>query len=83
LQYDLTEDLMLMTFFDLGTAFLRDEDGFRGDPSSFRDLKYSPGLGFSYRTPIGPLGITWAKPIGKDYNHSSSGYFIFGITSSF
>jgi outer membrane protein insertion porin family len=83
LQYDLTKNLMLMTFFDMGTAFLRNENGFRGDPFNFYDLKYSPGVGFSYRTPIGPLGITWAKPIGKDYSHNASGYFILGITSSF
>ncbi len=83
LQYDFTKNIMLMTFLDVGSAYLRNQKGFNGDPSSFSDFRLSPGLGLTYRTPIGPLGVTWAKPIGKDFEHNFDGYFILGISSSF
>ncbi|MCB0344609.1 MAG: outer membrane protein assembly factor BamA [Bdellovibrionales bacterium] len=57
LHFEVAQDVILLTFLDVGQAVLRHRGTFEGDTQSyFGDLRYSPGLGLRYRSPIGPIG---------------------------
>ena len=55
LQYDITESMVGLLFVDFGQAVLEKEGTFTGDTLSFSRMRYSPGTGFRYKTPIGPI----------------------------
>ncbi len=60
LHYSFTENFVGIAFFDAGQAILDNSGDFSGNTLSFEaDLRYSPGLGIRYRTPVGPLGIEY------------------------
>jgi len=44
-------------FFDMGsiTKSMSDFD--------FNDLRASTGVGLSWHTPVGPIGVFWSKPV--------------------
>lgn len=54
-RYDISENVAGVLFLDLGQAFLLEEGSFAGDSNNLGDLRFSPGFGFHYKTPIGPL----------------------------
>lgn len=58
-QFLLTDSFVFLLFLDAGQAFLSNKGSFQGDSLDFSDISYSPGLGFRYRTPIGPLSLEY------------------------
>ncbi|MBP9837151.1 MAG: outer membrane protein assembly factor BamA [Proteobacteria bacterium] len=82
LQYDLSESIVGLFFVDVGQAFLNKQGDFQGEATEIRDLRYSPGLGLRYKTPIGPLSIEYGFAIDKE-NGERFGRFNFGIGSGF
>jgi len=77
LQFDLTEKLSGAAFLDVGQAFLSNRGEFRGEETDIEDLRYSPGLAFRYKTPIGPIsldyGIALDKKEGEDFGRFNVG----------
>jgi outer membrane protein insertion porin family len=68
LQYDITESFVGIAFFDAGQSILRSKgDFFTGDGLSFSKLRYSPGLGIQYKTPIGPLSIEYGFALKREF----------------
>ena len=55
LRYSLAESIVGVVFVDLGQAFLRNEDELDNQSLNLSDLRYSPGFGMHYDTPIGPI----------------------------
>lgn len=67
LQYEIAQDVVLLTFLDVGQAVLRYEGDFGGDTKSFfGDLRYSPGIGMRYRSPIGPIGADLGFAVNQE-----------------
>jgi outer membrane protein insertion porin family len=57
-RYQLTNSVLGLVFLDIGQAFLIQDKGFTGDSkANLQSLRYSPGVGAQYLTPIGPLGL--------------------------
>lgn len=56
LQLDLSESIIGILFVDVGQAFLNANGNLEPDEISHQSLRYSPGVGVRYRTPIGPIG---------------------------
>jgi len=57
-RYQLTDQLVGVLFLDMGQSFLVQKSNFLGDAKDdFSSIKYSPGVGTQYLTPIGPLGL--------------------------
>ena len=77
LQFDLTENLSAAAFLDVGQAFLANRGEFTGEDTGIEDLRYSPGLSFRYKTPIGPIsldyGIALDKKEGEDFGRFNVG----------
>ncbi|MCP5207377.1 MAG: outer membrane protein assembly factor BamA [Hahellaceae bacterium] len=48
-------------FLDVGNVF----DTYRGYDPSFKELRYSVGIGFNWITAIGPLAFSLAEPLNK------------------
>jgi outer membrane protein insertion porin family len=67
LQRDISENVVLAAFLDMGSSFLRHKGSFTGDPLSASDIKYSPGVGIRYKTPIGPASLDAALPLSREY----------------
>lgn len=59
LQFSLTDNFIAVLFIDAGQAFLENEGDFTGDTLDFSDLRYTPGLGGRYKTPVGPISIEY------------------------
>lgn len=82
LHWEITENVVLLTFLDVGQAFLRYEGDFVGDNRDLSDLRFSPGIGFRYKTPIGPvsveLGVALDRELGERF-----GRFNFAIGNPF
>ena len=57
----------LRTFFfaDIGNVWQTEITGVTGLDFDPAELRYSAGVGLSWLTAIGPLGFSFAKPIGK------------------
>ena len=60
LRYDLLRDVTAFVFLDMGQSIMKFRGDFVGDDLSLSDLRFSPGLGLAYKTPIGPLSIEYA-----------------------
>jgi outer membrane protein insertion porin family len=54
--------LRWFTFLDAGNVF----DVERGEKMSFSNLRYSAGVGISWISPIGPLKLSYAKPLNAE-----------------
>lgn len=82
LQYDLADNIVGVFFVDLGQAFLLEEGEFTGDTLEVEDLRYSPGIGFRYVTPIGPI----SAEVGFNVDRESGerwGRFNFSVGGAF
>jgi outer membrane protein insertion porin family len=82
LQWQFAERLVFVGFLDAGQSVLLEEGTFGGDPLTLSDLKYSPGFGFRYITPIGPLSIEYGFALNRE-SGESPGRFIAGIGGAF
>ncbi|MFN8392020.1 MAG: outer membrane protein assembly factor BamA [Bdellovibrionota bacterium] len=82
LQYDLTESLVGLVFLDVGQAFLENKGSFEGATLSFSDLRFSPGIGFRYKTPIGPIRTELGLALDRE-NGERFGRFNFGVGGAF
>lgn len=76
LQYLLTNNFSLHTFFDSGNVFLRK------DSPDIAHLRVSTGLGMRYRSPIGPIGFDIAHPLDEKSGEPSV-RFHFNIGTNF
>jgi outer membrane protein insertion porin family len=65
LLYDFKNNIVALVFLDAGNTRLAHEGTFIGDPESLTSLRYSPGFGVRYRTPIGPLGFDVGFPLSR------------------
>ncbi len=66
-QYDLTGNLVGAVFLDVGQAFLANKGTFPGSGLGIDDLRFSPGLGIRYRTPIGPLSMEYGFALDREF----------------
>lgn len=74
LRINLNSNLILATFMDFGNVWR---------PSftyNLNELKYAAGFGIRYKTPIGPVGIDFARPI---FNETKAWQFHFNIGHPF
>ena len=53
-------------FVDAGQVWGDDDYKHRYENFSFADLRYSAGIGFSWSSPIGPLKLSFAKPLKQE-----------------
>lgn len=81
-QLDFSETLIGVMFLDAGQVFLRNQGAFVGDKNNFNDLRFSPGFGFRYRTPIGPISAEYGFALDRE-NGERLGRFNFGIGTGF
>lgn len=82
LSLGLSEDLHLLTFLDVGQAFLRNEGSFDGEDKDLDDLRFSPGLGFRYKTPVGPISVEYGLALDREFGEGF-GRLFFGVGNSF
>lgn len=80
--YRVTESFETLLFVDVGQSYLRNEGTFEGDNENFTHPRYSPGIGFRFITPVGPLGIEYGvNP--EQMNGERPGRVYFGLGGSF
>jgi outer membrane protein insertion porin family len=80
--YRLTESFETLLFVDVGQTYLREKGSFEGQNDNFGDPRYSPGIGFRFITPVGPLGVEYGiNPDQQDGERS--GRFYFGLGGTF
>ena len=67
--------LRWFTFVDAGNVFDRE----RGESMSFANLRYSAGIGISWISPIGPLKLSFGKPLNdKPFDRKQTFQFQLG-----
>ncbi|HMO16471.1 MAG TPA: POTRA domain-containing protein [Oligoflexia bacterium] len=82
-RYQFTSSTQGIFFLDTGQAFLRHADRFDGDrKNNLLDLRFSPGFGMQYLTPIGPLSAEVGFATDREFGERW-GRFIVGIGSAF
>ncbi len=59
LRYSLNQYLQLHSFYDVGNVFLNQT------AISYSDLRESVGLGFRFKSPIGPIGLDFGHPLDR------------------
>ena len=67
MQYDLSGNLVGVIFLDMGQAFLANKGSFPGSGLGIHDLRFSPGVGLRYRTPIGPLSMEYGFALDREF----------------
>ncbi len=82
LRYAFTETVSGLLFFDAGQSILRHEGSFTGDPLTFGDMRYSPGFGLHYQTPIGPITTEVGFGLDREYGERWGRIYI-GIGNAF
>lgn len=82
MQFLLSDNSIFMLFLDAGQAYLKSKGGFNGKTQGISDLSYSPGLGFRYVTPIGPLELSYGFKSDRGGN-LEPGRLNFGIGTGF
>lgn len=60
------DNIVLIGFFDFGVSYLDQAGSFDGDALSSNDFRYSPGIGFAYETPVGPLSFEYGFALDRD-----------------
>ena len=82
LQYQFADDIVGVTFLDVGQSYLVNKGSFEGDPNSFGELRYSPGLGFRYLTPIGPVSAEYGFALDREFGERF-GRFTLSVGNAF
>ena len=82
MQYDLAGNLVGVLFLDVGQAFLSNRGSFEGSGLGFQDLRFSPGIGLRYRTPIGPLSMEYGFALDREFGERF-GRFVLSIGAPF
>ncbi len=83
LRHNLGDGLTLLGFLDIAQAMLRNSSGFTGDTKYRLDgLRYSPGVGMQYATPIGPLAAELGLATDREFGERW-GRFIVSIGNAF
>lgn len=83
LRYSFTDSVLGLIFLDVGQSFLRNEGDFTGDTKArFKDLRFSPGFGTQYITPIGPLSAELGFATDREFGERW-GRFLISIGSAF
>lgn len=82
LQYALNDSLVGVTFLDVGQAWLSNEGAFLPASPDGEKLRFSPGFGIRYRTPIGPLGVDYGFALDREFGERL-GRLSFGIGGTF
>lgn len=67
LQLDVSEAVMGVLFVDAGQAALRYPGEYPGNPLSLDSLRYSPGFGVRYKSPIGPVGLDVGFALNREF----------------
>ncbi len=69
LQYLLTDNVVGVAFLDYGVSVLKQKGTFDGDALSIalNDLRYSPGFGVRYKTPIGPIRLEFGFALDREF----------------
>ena len=67
LQYNVSDKLQTVVFLDLGQAILNYQGNYKGNPLNFSDMRYSPGTGLRYQTPIGPVSLDIGFATNRHY----------------
>lgn len=72
LQQQLSDSVAGVLFLDIGRSLLLERGAFDGaDPKlselKFGDLRLSPGLGFRYQTPVGPLSVEYGVALDREF----------------
>ena len=67
LRYNFTEDVVGLVFLDAGQAFLEKKGAFEGENQNLNDLRFSPGLGIQYLTPIGPISAEVGFALDREW----------------
>ncbi len=74
IRYSVGQKLILATYCDMGNVW---SDAFA---YKLKELRYSVGIGIRYKTPIGPIGIDFARPV---FDSETKWQFHFSIGHSF
>jgi len=83
LRYSFSDSILGLVFLDVGQSFLRNEGDFTGDTKArIKDLRFSPGFGSQYITPIGPLSAELGFATDREFGERW-GRFLISIGSAF
>jgi outer membrane protein insertion porin family len=82
LQYSFSENVVGLLFFDAGQAILEHEGTFTGDALTLSDLRYCPGVGMHYNTPIGPISGEVGFALDREFGERWGRIYI-GIGNAF
>ena len=82
LQFEMWPNVVSVLFLDAGQAFLRDKGTFDGEDLGISDLRYSPGFGLRYLTPVGPVSAEYGIALNRKEGESS-GRFNLSIGGAF
>ncbi|MCC6221310.1 MAG: outer membrane protein assembly factor BamA [Deltaproteobacteria bacterium] len=67
LQFGITESIIWTAFFDAGQSVIKESNDFDAHNASLSELRYSPGIGLRYKTPIGALGIEYGFVLNREF----------------
>lgn len=77
MRYNLSRSFQLASFLDTGNVYLETRD------VALSDLRWSAGLGFRYRTPIGPIRLDWGYVLDPQPGDVSRSRFHLSIGHAF
>ena len=80
--YRFTDGFETLLFLDAGQSYLRNEGDFEGENQHLNDPRYSPGIGFRFITPVGPLGVEYGVNPDQQ-NGERPGRLYFGLGGTF
>ena len=78
----IVDNLFGVLFLDLGQAFLINPGSFTGDSLGVDELRFSPGFGFRYKTPIGPFSAEYGVASDRQFGERFGRLYI-GIGGAF
>ena len=82
LSIPIKDKLYGIVFLDVGQAVLDNVGSFSGNPNEFSDLRFSPGFGIRYQTPIGPLSAEYGFATEREFGERFGRFFV-GIGGAF
>lgn len=70
LWFQVTQEISVVGFLDAGQAFLLEEGDYQGKSLDLSDMRYSPGFGVRYKTPIGPVSVEYGFALNRDFGEA-------------